>query len=127
MGTGGWGQPSKYMNDFFARGGKYLKVSDLKKQLMSQIDLNDQMEVEKVERYIDLIKLYKKMNSVITKFGPMIEVENGTQKYLKPNPAIAEKIKINRSLIALGKDLNLDDMKKTITNTNDDYDESDLT
>lgn len=94
---------------------------------MSQIDLNDQMEVEKVERYIDLIKLYKKMNSAITKFGPMIEVENGTQKYLKPNPAIAEKIKINRSLIALGKDLNLDDLKKTITSADDDYDESDLT
>lgn len=94
---------------------------------MSQVDLNDQMEVEKVERYIDLIKLYKKMNQAINKYGPMIEIENGTQKYLKPNPAIAEKIKINRSLIALGKDLNLDDMEKTITNTEDDYSEGDLT
>ena len=29
------------------------------KQLMSQIDENDQLEVEKVERYLDLVKLYK--------------------------------------------------------------------
>lgn len=35
-------------------------MADLKKQLMSQIDENDQLEVEKVERYLDLVKLYKK-------------------------------------------------------------------
>lgn len=103
-----------------------MKVSDLKKQLMAQVDLNDQMEVEKVERYIDLIKLYKKMNTAITKHGAMIEIENGSQKFLKPNPAIAEKIKINRSLIALGKDLNLDVLNKTITSNEEDYSEGDL-
>lgn len=105
-----------------------MKQADLKKQLMSQIDENDQLEVEKVERYLDLVKLYRKMNSAITTFGPMIEVENGSQKFLKPNPAISEKVKISRAIITLGKDLNLDDLTKTITNNDSDaYSESDLT
>ena len=77
----------------------------MKKQLLKQIDENDQIELEKVERYIDLVKLYRKMNSSITKFGAIVEVENGTQKFVKPNPAIAEKVKISRALITLGKDL----------------------
>ncbi|MDH5042370.1 P27 family phage terminase small subunit [Enterococcus faecalis] len=99
----------------------------MKKQLLKQIDENDQIELEKVERYIDLVKLYRKMNSSITKFGAIVEVENGTQKFVKPNPAIAEKVKISRALITLGKDLNLDPLDQTITDPDDDYDESDLT
>lgn len=104
-----------------------MKQADLKKQLMSQIDENDQMEVEKVERYLDLVKLYRKMNTSIAKYGPMIEIENGSQKFLKPNPAIAEKIKLSSAIIRLGKDLNLENLNITITDPDDDYDESDLT
>ncbi|WP_142433437.1 P27 family phage terminase small subunit [Enterococcus mundtii] len=104
-----------------------MKHADLKKQLLNQIDVNDQLELEKVERYLDLVKLYRKMNSAINKFGAMIEVENGSQKFVKPNPAIAEKIKISRAIIALGKDLNLDDASKIFTDNEDDYSESDLT
>ena len=98
----------------------------MKKQLLSQIDENDQLELEKVERYLVLVRLYKKMNSAITKFGAMIEIENGSQKFVKPNPAIAEKVKISRAIIALGKDLSLDDTSKIITSNEDDYSESDL-
>lgn len=102
-------------------------MADLKKQLMSQIDENDQLEVEKVERYLDLVKLYKKMNSSISKYGTIVEFENGAQKYLKINPAIAEKVKISRALIALGKDLNLDESTKIVASVDDDnYSESDL-
>lgn len=94
---------------------------------MNQIDTNDQMELEKVERYLDLVKIYKKLNSQITKHGVMVPIKNGSQEYIKPNPAIAEKMKINRALIALGKDLSLDESSKIITSNEDDYDESDLT
>lgn len=129
MGTGGWGQSSKYTWQKICIGGcRTLRMSDLKKQLFRQIDTNDQMEVEKVERYLDLVKLYRKMNSSITKYGPMIEVENGSQKFLKPNPAIAQKVQISRAIITLGKDLNLDELgKKVVTDNQDDYNESDLT
>lgn len=103
-----------------------MRMADLKKQLMKQVDLNDQLEVEKIERYLDLVKLYRKMNSAITKYGAMIEVENGSQKFLKPNPAIGEKVKISRAIIALGKDLSLDDLSKNLTDPEDDYTEGDL-
>lgn len=112
---------------FLPGGVGEMKQSELKKQLLKQIDINDQMEVEKVERYLDLVRRYKKMNSAITKYGAMVPIENGSQKFIKPNPAIAEKVKINRALIALGKDLNMDETSKIITSNEDDYDESDLT
>lgn len=103
-----------------------MRQSDLKKQLMKQVDENDNLEVEKVERYLDLVRLYRKMNREISKHGVMTEVHNGSQKFLKPNPAIAEKVKINGALIRLGKDLNLE-ADNLITSNEDDYDESDLT
>lgn len=104
-----------------------MRQSDLKKQLMKQVDENDNLEVEKVERYLDLVRIYRKMNREISKHGIMIEVENGSQKFLKPNPAIAEKVKINGALIRLGKDLNLEAGNLVITSNEDDYDESELT
>lgn len=67
------------------------------------------------------INLYKQ-------YGPIVEGFNGTQTYLKTNPAIAQKVTISRAIIALGKDLNLDDLNgKVVTDNQDDYDESDLT
>lgn len=105
-----------------------MKQSDLKKQLMKQIDVNDQLELEKVERYLDLVSLYRKLNSAIKEYGAMVEVENGSQKFVKINPAIAEKIKVSGAIIKLGKDLNLDELSITVTDdSGDDYDESDLT
>lgn len=128
-GTGGRGQLSKFMTKIFLLGGgEPLKMSDLKKQLLRQIDVNDQMELEKVERYLDLVRLYRKMDKAVKQYGPIVEGFNGTQTYLKTNPAIAQKVTISRAIIALGKDLNLDDLNgKVVTDNQDDYDESDLT
>lgn len=96
----------------------------LRKQLMDQIDENDEVEKEKVERYMSLVKMFYQLDKEIDR-GLMIETINGKQKFIKPNPAIAEKNKLNASLIALGKDLNLDEPKKVLTNE-DSYSKSDL-
>ncbi|KAA9534125.1 P27 family phage terminase small subunit [Listeria monocytogenes] len=96
----------------------------LRKQLMDQIDENDEIEKEKVERYMSLVKMFYQLDKEIDR-GLMIETINGKQKFIKPNPAIAEKNKLNASLIALGKDLNLDEPKKVLTNE-DSYSKSDL-
>lgn len=84
------------------------KLNGIKKVLMARIDQNSNVEVEKVERYINLIEIYYMLDAAIEEFGVMITTENGSQKFTKPNPAIAEKNKINASLIALGKDLGLE-------------------
>lgn len=84
------------------------KLNAIKKELMAHIDKNSNVKVEKVERYINLIEIYYMLDAAIEEFGVMITTENGSQKFTKPNPAIAEKNKINASLIALGKDLGLE-------------------
>lgn len=83
------------------------KLKALRTELLKQIDKKSKIQVEKVERYINLVGIYYMLDEAIDDLGVMITVENGSQKYTKPNPAIAEKNKVNGSLIALGKDLGL--------------------
>ncbi|EUJ59546.1 P27 family phage terminase small subunit [Listeria fleischmannii] len=65
------------------------------------------VDKEKVNRYLNLLAIFYQLDQSIEEKGVMVETVNATQVFLKPNPAIAEKNKINASLIALGKDLEL--------------------
>lgn len=90
-----------------------VKVKKLKKQLMEKIDQTDLVQVEKVERYINLIELFNSLDGDIKKHGTMIEVVNGSQQFNKPNPAIAEKVKISSSLLSIEKAFEFDIKKET--------------
>lgn len=83
-------------------------LKKVKKELLNRVNADDSIQLEKVDRYINLLELYYKLDESIEDLGTMITTENGSQRFTKPNPAIAEKNKINSSLIALGKDLGLD-------------------
>lgn len=83
------------------------KLKAIKSELLKRIDRKSKVQVEKVERYVNLVDIYYMLDKSIEEQGVMITVENGSQKYTKPNPAIAEKNKVNSSLIALGNDLGL--------------------
>ncbi|MDF9627081.1 terminase, partial [Bacillus cereus] len=39
-----------------------VSITKLKEQLMNSIDVEDLVEVEKVERYMDLVKAFRKIN-----------------------------------------------------------------
>lgn len=91
---------------------------------MNSIDTTDLVEVEKVERYIDLVKAFRKINKTITKEGESVTIQNGSQVFVKAHPLISERNKINSSLIALGRDIKFV-VKNTIPNTG--YSKSDLT
>lgn len=80
-----------------------IKPKKLKKQLMEKIDQTDFMQVEKVERYINLVELFNALDADVKKHGTMIVVVNGSQQFNKPNPAIAEKVKISASLLSIEK------------------------
>ncbi|MDY4001010.1 MAG: P27 family phage terminase small subunit [Streptococcus orisratti] len=80
-----------------------MKQKELKDELMNLIDKKSQFEIEIVERYLDLVKTYRRLNKSIKNFGDMIEVRNGAQTFVKVNSAIAEKNKINQQLIKLGE------------------------
>ncbi|MCX9101061.1 terminase [Bacillus anthracis] len=101
-----------------------VSIVRLKEQLMNSIDTTDLVEVEKVERYIDLVKAFRKINKTITKEGESVTIKNGTQVFVKAYPLISERNKINSSLIALGRDIKFV-VKNTIPDTG--YNKSDLT
>lgn len=83
------------------------KLKALKTELIKQIDKKSKIQLEKVDRYLNLIGIFYLLDQSIEEDGIMIKIVNGSQEFTKPNPAIAEKNKVNASLIALGKDLGL--------------------
>lgn len=101
-----------------------VSIVRVKEQLMNSIDTTDLVEVEKVERYIDLVKAFRKINKTITKEGESVTIKNGTQVFVKAHPLISERNKINSSLIVLGRDIKFV-VKNTIPDTG--YNKSDLT
>ncbi|WP_026572491.1 P27 family phage terminase small subunit [Bacillus sp. UNC438CL73TsuS30] len=80
-----------------------VKITELQKQLMDRIDITDLVQLEKVERYIDLVKSFRKVNKIIAKEGESITTENGFQKFTKAHPLIGERNKINASLLSIEK------------------------
>lgn len=86
-----------------------VSIQKLKKQLMDRIDETDLVEVEKVERYIELVKSFRKVNKQISEEGETVKVINGSQEFTKAHPLIAERNKINAQIINLEKSINFKD------------------
>lgn len=78
----------------------------LKEQLMTRIDTDDLLEVDKVHRYINLRELDIACNEAIERDGATIVIENGSQRFIKAHPAMNEKNKLNSQMIALEKSIN---------------------
>lgn len=78
-------------------------ITKLKDQLMDRIDTSDLVQVEKVERYIDLVKSFRRVSKTINKEGESITVQNGSQSFVKAHPLIGERNKINASLLNIEK------------------------
>lgn len=76
---------------------------------MDRINTDDLVEVEKVERYIELVKSFRKINRTISKEGESVVTINGSQRFTKAHPLIGERNKINSQMIALEKSI---DFKK---------------
>lgn len=81
-------------------------VTKLKKYLMSRIDTDNLFEVEKVERYCELIKLSRKLEKEIRQEGLLTTTVNGSQEFTKANPAIAELKSINSQINITGNTIN---------------------
>lgn len=80
-----------------------VSITSLKNQLMERIDTADLVQVEKVERYIDLVKSFRKMSKIIGKEGESVTTENGAQRFTKAHPLIAERNKINAQILSIEK------------------------
>lgn len=75
----------------------------IKSELLEKIDKDDEIQVEKIERYMNLLAMYYSLDEMLSEQGPMLSVKNGPQHFMKINPIIAEKAKINSQLLAIEK------------------------
>ncbi|UOQ85686.1 P27 family phage terminase small subunit [Gracilibacillus salinarum] len=82
-----------------------VKITDLEKQLMLRIDTNDLVEVDKVKRYIAIVKQIRRLQTEINKNGVLTTTVNGSQEFMKTNPAINELNKLTKTLISLEKSI----------------------
>lgn len=80
---------------------KSLEQEKLFDELYALIDKNSASELEKVMRYCSLAENFQKLSQEITLNGVTIEVMVGENILKKPNPAIAEQVKVNAALIKL--------------------------
>lgn len=89
-----------------------VSINRLKNQLLERVDTKDLVQLEKVERYIDLVKSFRKCNKTITNEGESIKVKNGMQTFTKAHPLISERNKINASLLSIEKSFGFEDPKE---------------
>ncbi len=118
----GWGFLTKY-KAIFLKGGVTMAKSKLEIELLGLINEKSASEIEKVERYCSLVRISRNLDKSISKDGTMIKVVNGNQEFLKPNPAISEKVKINTALIKLDEFF---EEKRAEKGKNNDFNEEDL-
>lgn len=81
--------------------------SKVEKFLQENSDPEDFIQQEKIKRYLNLRRLFDKLDTAIREHGAVVTVENGKQSYIKINPAVTEKEKINVQLLALERDFKL--------------------
>lgn len=84
-------------------------LKKLEKELLSKIDTTSQQELEKVKRYINLVRIYYELDESIENLGAVIITKNGSQEFAKTNPAIQEKNRINTSLLSIEKSFDFKD------------------
>ena len=96
-------------------------VRVLKEYLLTKIEKDNPVQLEKVERYINLLLIFYKLDENIKEHGTMVETVNATQTFLKANPAVAEKNKINGSLLALEKSFGFGKNEIELDKPSDDF------
>lgn len=80
-------------------------IEALRKQLLYKIDTTDLKEVEKVERYCDLIEIVQDCRAKVKEEGPSIVIENGSQRFVKSHPSMNDIAKFNAQIIALERSI----------------------
>ncbi|WKT75588.1 P27 family phage terminase small subunit [Lysinibacillus fusiformis] len=99
-----------------------IKIREIEKDLLAR-HADDPIKLSKVHRYIRFLKIDISCDKDIDKDGTTIEIENGTQRFLKQHPAIATKLSISKEIEKLEDSLGIkNDMPvpSTTTSTVDD-------
>ena len=70
---------------------------------MDKIDTNDLMQVEKVERYIEHIESYRRIDKIIKDEGESVTTVNASQTFVKAHPLLNERNRVNTSILSIEK------------------------
>lgn len=76
-------------------------ILKIRKYWESQIDKNNFIELEKVHRYVDLVRLHRQLMKQLREDGLTVTTENSYQSYKKAHPALAELNKLSAQILAL--------------------------
>src|SRR5699024_7605251 len=81
-------------------------IEKLRGQLMEKIDQDNLLEVEKVNRYIEHIESDRRMEKIIKEEGESVTTINATQEFVKADPLLKVKNKVNASIMNIEKSFN---------------------
>jgi hypothetical protein len=99
------------------KGGVFVsgavKVADLEKQMLNRINQDDLLEVDKVKRYIGIVRQIRKLQTEINKAGVLTTTVNASQEFIRTNPAINELNKLTKTLISLENSIKFEKMEVT--------------
>ncbi|SFK95087.1 P27 family phage terminase small subunit [Salinicoccus halodurans] len=82
-----------------------IAMAKVERYLISKIDNDDHSAIEVVDRYIDLMRMFRRMQKQIYDDGPTVEIQNGEQNYVKAHPLINDMKNINAQMLNLKKDI----------------------
>jgi phage terminase small subunit len=84
-------------------------IDKLKDYLVSRVDTSSPVEVEKIGRYLKNIEIYRRMERTVKKEGLSVNVQNGSQSYVKSHPLLNEMKKVNDSIMNIERTFNFVD------------------
>lgn len=86
----------------------------LKKYLMSRIDKSDIVQVEKVERYVNMKQMLDRLMKKVEEDGDTVVTENGSQSFTKAHPLIADINKLNAQMLNIEKSFVYQTVEETV-------------
>lgn len=72
---------------------KITDINKLRKSLLEEVG-NDLVKKMYVERYVDFLKIDSRCDAEIRKDGATIWIENASQRFAKPHPAVKTKLDV---------------------------------
>lgn len=73
---------------------------------MSRIDVDNPVEVEKVDRYIKHIAMYRRMEKRVKEEGVSVTTKNASQTFIKSHPLLKDMNSLNTAIINIERSFN---------------------
>lgn len=80
-------------------------INKMKTYYLSKINTDDITVVEMVDRYLEMLEVYRQAQKQVKKDGPSIEIINASQSYIKSHPLISDMKNLNAQLLNLKRDI----------------------